>query len=462
MAESVDPRRDLTKIALASIASVDPRAIVTRSMIVDSGVLRVNAGGAARELDLSRFQKIFVLGFGKAAGPMAQAVEDVLGSRITKGLIVVKPGQEVQLGRIRQFTGGHPVPDENSVRAAGMIAALADEGDERTLVITLISGGGSSLIAAPLPHGGTEVTLWDIQETTRQLLACGAEIQEINCIRKHLLLLAGGRLARRIAPAQAISLVLSDVVGDDLQTIASGPTSADTTTYELALSIIEYYGIGSALPGPVMSFLRAGADSKIPETPKPGAAELSSCSNFLAGTNLLALKSAADEAARLGYYPFILTSHLAGEAREAARTLAAVARDVAASGIPCDTPACILAGGETTVTVRGTGQGGRNQEMALAFLWEMRKDLALLSGTRFLSFSTDGEDGPTDAAGGFAFPSMVKGLETAGMSIQETLRENDSHTLLKKLDGLFITGPTGTNVCDIQIALVTRTPSNPF
>ncbi len=452
----MDPKRDLTNIALASIASVDPRAIVTRSMSVDSGFLRVNAGGAARELDLSRFQKIFVLGVGKAAGLMAQAIEALLGTRITKGLIVVKPGREVRLARIRQTTGGHPVPDETSVRAAGMIAALADEGDERTLVINLISGGGSSLLAAPLLHAGLGVTLGDIQQTTRQLLACGAEIHEINCIRKHLLLLAGGRLARRIAPATSVSLVLSDVVGDDLQTIASGPTSPDTTTYEQALSIIEHYGMGQTLPGPVMDFLRAGADAKVPETPKPGAPEFSSCANFLAGTNLLALQSAAAEAASLGYHPTIFTSRLTGEAREAARSLAAVARGVAATGVPCVPPACILAGGETTVTIRGRGKGGRNQELAVAFLEEMEKDPALFSGTSFLSFSTDGEDGPTDAAGGFAFPSMVRGSQTAGMSIQEALRENDSYTLLKKLDGLFVTGPTGTNVCDIQIALMIR------
>jgi hydroxypyruvate reductase len=275
----------------------------------------------------------------------------------------------------------------------------------------------------------------------------------MNCIRKHLLLLAGVKLAQRIAPATSVSLILSDVVGDDLQTIASGPTCPDSTTYAQALSIVEYYGIGGMLPKPVMDILRDGHAGKLPETPKPGAAEFSFTSNILVGTNLLALKSAADEARRLGYHPLILTSHIAGEAREVARVLAAVAKDITASGLPCARPLCILTGGETTVTLRGEGKGGRNQEMALAFLWEMEKDPALLRGTHFLSFSTDGEDGPTDAAGGFALASMGEAARAAHLSIPNALRANDSYTLLKRIDGLFVTGPSNTNVCDIQIVL---------
>jgi hydroxypyruvate reductase len=470
----VNPKKDLRQIAAASLEAVDPRAIVTRSLRIDGETLCVRTRSARQDFDLARFQRIFVMGFGKAAGPMAQAVEDVLGARIDKGLIVVKPGRGQSgaksaeygsarsgstpyvggLQRIRQVTGGHPVPDENSVQAAAEIAALADEADAHTLVIVLISGGGSSLLSAPMRRGSGGITLVDIQETTRQLLACGAAIGEINCIRKHLLLLAGGRLAQRIAPAPSISLVLSDVVGDDLQTIASGPTCPDSTTYDRALAIIGYYGIGSTLPATVMDVLRSGAAGKIPETPKPGAPELSAASHMLLGTNLLALQSAADEAGRLGYNPLILTSHMAGEAREAARVLAAVAKDVASSGLPCARPACILAGGETTVTLRGKGKGGRNQELAAAFLREMEQEPALLSGTYLLSFSTDGEDGPTDAAGGFAFASLVEAARAAGMRVQDSLRQNDSYTLLKELDGLFITGPTNTNVCDIQIVLV--------
>ncbi len=438
-------------IARASLAAVDPRAIVARSLRVEGNFVRISVAGAARDFDLSGFSNVFVLGFGKAAGLMAQAAEDALGSRITKGLIVVKPGQEAPLQRIRQVCGGHPVPDENSVRAARMMADLAGEADARTLVITLISGGGSSLLGSPR---GAGVTLADIQETNRQLLSCGAEIAEINCIRKHLLLLAGGGLSRRIWPATSANIVLSDVVGDDLPTVASGPTCPDATTYGQALSIIERYGISAALPSAVREHLQAGKEGKIPETPKPGTAELSSSFNFLAGTNLLALEAAAAEAKRLGYNSLVLTSRLAGEAREAARVLAAIAGNVAASGVPCPRPACLLSGGETTVTVRGGGKGGRNQELALAFLLEMEKDPTLFADASLLSFSTDGEDGPTDAAGGFAFPSMVGEACAGHLDVADALRQNDSNTLLEKLGGLFTTGPTGTNVCDLQIVLI--------
>ena len=257
-----------------------------------------------------------------------------------------------------------------------------------------------------------------------------------------------------MAPATSISLILSDVVGDDLQTIASGPMSADSTTYAQALSIIEHYGIGHRLPLPVMRRLEEGRAGRVPETPKPGAPELSSAFTFLVGTNLLALRSAGREAARLGYSPIILTSHMAGEAREAARVLAAVARDVASCGTPCAPPACVLAGGETTVTLRGKGRGGRNQEMAISFLAEIVKEPSLLSRVHFLSFSTDGEDGPTDAAGGFASGMLASAVRSTGADLQRALRENDSHTFLREIGGLFITGQTNTNVCDIQIMLV--------
>ena len=450
----MDRRNDLRRIAQAALESVDPVRIVRRSLRVQRRTLQVRTRDVRRDFDLARFSRIFVLGFGKAAGAMAQAVEEVLGSRIDRGLIVVKPGHEARLNLIRQVPGAHPVPDESSVRAAAEIAALADEADERTLVVILVSGGGSSLLAAPLDLGETGLSLDDIQETSRQLLACGAAIGEMNCVRKHLLLLAGGRLARRIAPATSISLVLSDVVGDDPQTIASGPTCADSTTYDQAISIARYHGIDGTLPAAVMGLLREGAAGRVPETPKPGAPELAAVSNILVGTNLFALRGAAEEAGRLGYHPLVLTSHMAGEAREVARVLAAVAKDAAASGTPCELPACILAGGETTVTLRGNGKGGRNQEMAVAFLREMELYPALFSRAWFLSFSTDGEDGPTDAAGGFADSAAGEAVRAAGLSVQNALSRNDSYTLLDRIESLFVTGPTGTNVCDIHILIV--------
>jgi len=452
----MDPNTDLRLIAEASLAAVDPYAMIKRSVRIDGAFLRIHAPESQFVFDLTLYPRIFVLGFGKAAGPMARAIEEVLGPRIDKGVIAVKPGHQMELRRIRQVAGGHPVPDENSVRAAAEIAALADEADEHTLVIVLISGGGSSLMAAPARHAGHAVTLADIQETTRQLLACGATIAEINCIRKHLLMLAGGRLADRMFPAASVSFMLSDVVGNDMETIASGPACADSSTYNDSLSIIEYYGIGRALPEPVMDQLSAGASGEIPETPKPGSPGVSKARHVMLGTNLHALNAAREEAERLGYHTVILTSHIAGEAREVARVLAAMAKDAGVFGCAHEKPVCLLAGGETTVTLRGRGRGGRNQEMALAFLWEMEKDPKSLSRAQFLAFSTDGEDGPTDAAGGFASMPMVEKARSERLKISEYLRDNDSYSLLKKLDGLFVTGPTNTNVCDIQILLVPR------
>jgi glycerate 2-kinase len=453
-----DPLGDLRRIARAALASVEPATIIRACLRLDGETLSLNAHGSTRSLDLAAYRRVFVIGFGKAALPMAQAVEELLGDRIEKGIVVVKrgaPGRDhggPGAGRkIRVLTGGHPVPDQDSLRAAGEIAALADEADGTTLVVTLISGGGSSLIAAPLMPA---IGLSDIQETTRLLLACGAPIGEMNCIRRHLLLHAGGRLAERLSPATCVGLVLSDVVGDELSSIASGPTCADETTFADARAIIDAYGIGGALPPAIGAFLSDGASGLVPETPKPGSPGVSTAQTLLVGTNLQALRAARDEARRLGYDTVLLSSHLAGESRETARVLAAAAMDIGAGGLPARRPACLLAGGETTVTVRGTGKGGRNTEMAVAFLREMEREPRLLSGTRFLSFSTDGEDGTTDAAGGFATAALVKQARAKGLRAADALKNNDSYTLLKEIDGLFITGPTGTNVCDIQAALV--------
>ena len=248
--------------------------------------------------------------------------------------------------------------------------------------------------------------------------------------------------------------MLSDVVGDDLQTIASGPTCADTTSYSQALAIIDCHGIAAALPDAVMEHLARGSHGEIPETPKPGSKGVAKAVNVLVGATVHALAAARAEAQRRGYAAVILTSRMTGESREVARVLAAVAKDVGVCDLPVKKPACILTGGETTVTLRGEGRGGRNQEMALAFLREIEKDPYALASVAFLSFSTDGEDGPTNAAGGFADPSIVVRARAERLGIADHLRDNDSNSILAKLDALFVTGPTNTNVCDIQIMLV--------
>ena len=450
----MDRRTHLREIATAALERVDPYRMVQRCLRIEDGKLRVATERSDHLIPLPDFTKLFVLGAGKAAAPMAQAIEALLGERIDKGLMVIKPGHGLTLQRIRAVEGGHPVPDEKSVAAAAALVALADEADEKTLVINLVSGGGSALLSSPLEFPGHPVTLAEMQATTRALLACGATIQEINCIRKHLLSLAGGRLAERIFPGTTLSLILSDVVGDDVQIIASGPTAPDASTYDEACAIVEHFDIASVLPASVVELLRAGRRGEIPETPKPGSPPFARALNILVGTNLFALEAARHAAERLGYHTTVLTSRLVGEAREVAKVLAAIAKDVAAFDLGCVKPACILAGGETTVTVHGGGTGGRNQEMALAYLLELARDREGLDGTAFLSFSTDGEDGPTEAAGAFADAGLMEGVRTKGLSIPDYLRDNDSHGFFAALDGLLLTGPTNTNVCDIQIVLI--------
>ncbi len=450
----MDGRIHLRKIAAAALDRVDPFLMVQRCLRIEDGKLRVATERSDHLIPLAGFSRLFVLGVGKAAAPMAQAVEALLEERIDKGLIVIKPGHGLALRRIRAVEGGHPVPDEKSVEAAAELAALADEADETTLVINLVSGGGSALLSSPIDDPAHPVTLAEIQATTRVLLACGATIHEINCLRKHLLSLAGGRLAERLFPATVLSLILSDVVGDDIQIIASGPTAPDASTYAQACAVVESLGIESELPASVVGLLQAGRRGEIPETPKPASAPFARVTNVLVGTNLFALEAAKRSAEGLGYHTTILTSRLVGEAREVAKVLAAIAKDVAAFDLAGKKPACILAGGETTVTIRGRGTGGRNQEMALAYLLEMARDPEGLGRTSFLSFSTDGEDGPTEAAGAFADAGLVDSARARMLSISDHLRTNDSHSFFAAVDGLLLTGPTNTNVCDIQVVLI--------
>ncbi len=450
----MDRRSHLRQIAGAALERVDPYAMVRRTLSLEDGGLRIATEGADRLIPLGGFSRLFVLGAGKASAPMAKAVEDLLGERIERGLIVIKPGHALPLRRIRVVEGGHPVPDGSSASAAAELAALADEADERTLVINLLSGGGSSLLASPLLDPAHPVTMPEIQAATHVLLASGATIQQINCIRKHLLSLAGGRLAERIFPATTVSLILSDVVGDDVQTIASGPTAPDATTFAQAWQSVETLGIERELPAAVTKLLRAGRSGEIAETPKPGWPAFTRVTNLVIGSNRFALEAARSAAEGLGYHTLLLTSRLVGEAREVARVLAAIAKDVSALDLVCRKPACLLAGGETTVTIRGKGTGGRNQEMALAYLEEMERDPEGLGGSVFLSLATDGEDGPTDAAGAFAEASLIERARERALSISNYLRENDSHTFFAKVDGLLQTGPTNTNVCDIQVVLI--------
>jgi glycerate 2-kinase len=448
-------RAALESIFSAGLRRVDPVRMVTDSLSVDGETLSVTAGSQTRSFDLSRFDRIVVVGAGKASASMALGVEQVLGNRIETGLVSVKYGHTASLASIELIEAGHPVPDEQGVTAASRIAALADAADERTFVIVLISGGGSALLTLPYQDDRHSLSLADIQQTTSLLLDSGAPIQEINTIRKHLSGISGGRFCARLAPATSISLILSDVVGDSVENIASGLTSPDPATFADAIAITRRYSISERLPASVNALLHAGAHGSVMDTPAPGDPSFERVHNMLIGTNLLALQACREQAQRSGYHTLVVSSQVTGEAREVAKVLAGVARDAVRSPVPGPKPLCVLFGGETTVTIRGSGSGGRNQELALAFLGEIAgAPPSAFYGVSFLSAATDGNDGPTDAAGAFASHEILERSSRNNRSIAETLNRNDSYSFFSQIDGLLKTGPTNTNVCDIQILLV--------
>ena len=403
------------------------------------------AGAVERHLkrrDFSRFHNIYVVGAGKAGASMAQAAERVLGRRIAAGLVNVKYGHTAKLRRIELNQCGHPVPDENGVAGAERIARIAAGAGKDDLVICLISGGASALM--PLPAEG--ITLEEKQATTRLLLASGANIHEINAIRKHISRIKGGQLARLAAPARVESLMLSDVIGDNLDVIGSGPTAPDASTFAGAVEILDRYGIRERVPASVRERIERGASGAIPETPKPDDPVFARVRNAIVGSNRLALAAAATRARALGYRTLVLSSEIQGEAREIARMHAAIASEMARTGRPMKPPACIITGGETTVTLRGDGLGGRAQEFALA----AAIDIAGLENVVVFCAGTDGSDGPTNAAGAVADGQTLPRKPDA----RSYLNRNDSYHYFESLGDLVITGPTNTNVADVRLVLV--------
>jgi glycerate 2-kinase len=437
----------------AGLARVDPVSMMERVLTLDGDILRVSTETECQAYDLSRYRRILVLGAGKASARLALGLERVLGDRIADGLVAVKEGYREPLARVRLVEAGHPVPDARSVVAARAVLDLAHAAGPDDLVIVLISGGGSALLAAPLEVPGHALTLADKQAVTRELLACGATIHDVNRVRKKLSAIKGGRLAQAIAPAHCLGLILSDVVGDDLDVIASGPTVPDSATPAEVLATLSRHGLSGRIPAAVEAFLRDVARGAAPDTPKADDPAFATTRTMLVGTNFQALLAARDKAVALGYNTLILTSHLTGEAREMAHFFLGMARDMALHGLPLRPPACVIAGGETTVTLRGPGKGGRNQEMALAFLDVLSRGGRDAEDAVFLAASTDGGDGPTDAAGAFASWAILRrgrelGLEPAGF-----LAANDAYHYFQAVDRLLVTGPTNTNVCDIKILL---------
>ena len=435
-------RKDARAIFNAALAAVSSETSVRKHLKIRHGQLI--AGECS--IDLSKVRDIFVVGAGKASAAMARAVESILSDRISRGVVNVKYGHSLRLDKIRLVEAGHPVPDENGRHGAEDILSLVSGAGRHDLIICLISGGGSALLSVPAPG----LTLAQKQATTQVLLACGATIHEINTVRKHLSAIKGGRLAKAAFPARMIALILSDVVGDDPDVIASGPTVPDGSTFADCMAVIEKYQLHKKLPDTVLSHFRKGAAGLLPETPKPGERFLKNTMNIIVGSNREAILAARRRARELGYRPLILSSMIQGETREVARVHAAIAMEVLESGNPIKPPACILSGGETTVTLRGPGKGGRNQEFILA----TALDIDGSNGIVVFSAGTDGTDGPTDAAGAVADAKTVRRARKLGMDPRESLGRNDAYPFFEKLDDLVVTGPTHTNVMDLRIMLI--------
>jgi hydroxypyruvate reductase len=425
----------------AALKAAAPAEAVRRHLKIKDGVL---IAGKQR-YRLSGFRHVYVIGAGKASAAMAQAVERLLGSHIDGGLINVKYGHVAKLRRVRLNECGHPVPDEAGVLGAREIAEIASQAGADDLVICLISGGGSALLPSPAPP----ITLAEKQAVTKLLLASGANIHEINAVRKHISLLKGGQLARLAFPATVLTLLLSDVIGDNLDVIGSGPTVPDTSSFADARSILDRYGIWRRTPETVRRRIQRGVRGEIAETPKPGDSAFRRTQNLIVGGNRLAVDAAAAEARKFGYRTTVLSTFIEGEAREVAHVYAAIAKQSCADRKHGQAPHCVIAGGETTVTLRGAGLGGRNQELVLS----AAIDIAGLPRTIVLSAGTDGTDGPTDAAGAIADGQALARARALRLDARQFLANNDSYRFFDALGGLIKTGPTNTNVMDITIVL---------
>lgn len=434
------------RILSAALDAVDPYRAVQQVFQRDGNELRIN--GQVYKLD--EIRRVILIGAGKASPAMARAILDRMGDRVTRGTVIAKHLRPEEIdsfpASVRILQGSHPVPDERSAAATEAMLATVRDLSAHDLVICVISGGGSALMTAPAPG----VSLESVQELTRLLLASGATIEEINTLRKHLDTVKGGGLAQAVAPARLATLILSDVVGSPLDAIASGPTVADPTSFHDALAVLDRYGLRSRAPADVMRALEAGAAGDLAETVKPGDPTLATVQNVVVASNEIAARSAVSAAGAAGWQALLLTTYLQGEARESGRMLAAVARQMVASGEPVRRPGVVVVGGETTVTLAGAGKGGRNQELALGAVREM----AGLERVALITLATDGEDGPTDAAGAVVTGETLARARALGLLPEDFLANNDAYTFFESLGALLRPGPTGTNVNDLAFIVV--------
>jgi glycerate 2-kinase len=437
-------RNDAARIWTAALCAVDSESAVRKHVRREGQTLRIDG----RRFDLGR-KRIWVLGAGKAAAPMGRAIEEILGKYLEGGFLVTKYGHSLPLKKVEILEAGHPLPDRNSLVAARRIEQLARNRIEPDdLVLCLFSGGASSLLVSP----AEAISLEDKVACTRALLRCGADIHELNAVRKHLSNIKGGRLSKLLGAATAISLAVSDVIGDDPATIASGPMSADPTTFAECLLIIQKLRISDQIPDSVRQHLERGAAGCIDETPKTGDPDFRESEFLIVADNGQACTAAAQAAKRLGYRAMVLTSRLDGDTAEAARFHMSIAAEIILHGRPLRPPACIISGGETTARITGEGKGGRNQEFVLHCV---RQLAGLPAPCVVAGIGTDGTDGPTEAAGAIADNSTLsRSLKFGAGFLSESQENNDSYTFFKRLDDLIITGPTKTNVMDLHLVMI--------
>lgn len=431
------------RVLQAALGEANPAMLVQRALQREGNNLSIQSTeGEAHHFDLDNYRRVLVVATGKAAGPMAEAAAGILEGHLTQGLIITGEALVDKAPEGLQFLeASHPIPDVRSMRASTRVAALLSQADDRDIILCLLSGGASAYLTSPAEG----ISLSDIRRTTLLLQGAGAAIGELNTIRKHLETLKGGGLAMLAGHTRLVTLAISDVVGDHLDQIASGPTVGDPTTFSDAIDVLSRYRLRTEIPPAILKRLEAGARGDLEETPKPGSAVFDNTTTIIIGNNQVAAQAAVNEALHLGFHATLLTTSLEGEARQAGAFLSSILRQAALHGQPLPRPACIVAGGETTVTVRGGGKGGRNQELALA----AAISIAGLEGAALAAMATDGVDGPTDAAGAVTTGETMERARRQGLDAEDYLDRNDAYRFFTTLGDLLWTGPTQTNVRDL-------------
>jgi len=424
-----------------ALKAVDPKTIVKNKLTLTGSLLEVDK----YSFDIDKFTHLYVVGGGKAAGPMSEGLEEILGTNIDEGTVNIPHGSSHKTKIIKLYEASHPLPDQASMEGTKRILSIAEKAQKDDLVICLITGGGSSLMS--LPRDG--VSLKEKQELTSALLKSGATINEINSVRKHLSSFKGGWLAKKACPATVLNIILSDVVGDPLDTIASGPTVPDQTTFTQAKRVLEKYELWSKSPSSIQKILEDGERGLIQETPKPKDSAFEKVHNVVVGNNRTATLAAYQSLKSYGLNTVLLTATVEGEAKCIGGILASIANEIEVSGNPLRKPAAVVIGGETTVRVVGKGLGGRNQEVALAAALHLKNNLDC--AVVVASIGTDGVDGPTDAAGALVDCKTYSRATELGLIPESFLAENDSYNFFSKLEDLIFTGQTGTNVNDISL-----------